>query len=168
MTQRLLAIAASALLMAGCAGGFSIGAPDLAPGTPREQVLARMGPPGRVLPLPGGGQRLQYSQQPAGQYAWMVDLDAAGKVLAARQVLDDADFRRIVPGQWTRSDVEREFGPPAKIESVASWTGPIMTYRWRDADGANMLYSIYLDPQGVVRRAHPSMEVRDRLFDLRF
>ncbi len=76
-----------------------------------------------------------------------------------------ADFERIVPGQWTRADVERTFGPPALIERVASWDGPIMTYRWRDAGGARMFYSIYLDSQGVVRRAHPSMEVRDRLFD---
>ena len=52
----------------------------------------------------------------------------------SRQVLAENEFNRIVPGQWTRADVEREFGPPARIEHVASWTGPIMTYRWRDAD----------------------------------
>jgi hypothetical protein len=166
MTHRLSACLAAALLVAACAGG--IGPPDLAPGTPREQVLARMGQPARVIALPGGGQRLQYSLQPAGQYAWMVDLDAAGKLVSARQVLAEAQFNRIVPGQWTGADVEREFGAPARIEHVASWNGPIMTYRWRDAGGANMLYSIYLDPQGVVRRAHPGMEVRDRLFDFRF
>jgi hypothetical protein len=50
---------------------------------------------------------------------------------------------------------------------VASWNGPVMTYRWRDAQGANMFYWVYLDPQGVVRRAHPGMEFRDRLFDFR-
>jgi hypothetical protein len=166
MNPRLFACVAAALLAAGCAAGF--GAQDLTPGMPRDQVLARMGQPGRVVALPQGGQRLQYSLQPAGQYAWMVDLDAAGRLVSARQVLDEADFERIVPGQWTRTDVEREFGPPARIETVASWTGPILTYRWRDAGGANMLYSIYLDSQGVVRRAHPGMEVRDRLFDFRF
>jgi hypothetical protein len=166
MTKPLCACVAAALLLAGCAAGF--GTPDLAAGTPREQVIARMGQPTRVLALPNGGQRLQYSQQPAGQYAWMVDLDAAGKLVSSRQVLAEAAFNRIVPGQWTVADVEREFGPPARIEHVASWNGPIMTYRWRDAGGANMLYSIYLDAQGIVRRAHPSMEVRDRLFDFRF
>jgi hypothetical protein len=166
MTQRLPAFVTAALLLAGCAAGF--GTHDIAPGTPRDQVLARMGQPSRVVALPNGGQRLQYSQQPAGQYVWVIDLDASGRVVDSRQVLSDAGFNRIVPGQWTRADVEREFGPPARIESVASWNGPIMTYRWRDAGGANMLYSIYLDAQGVVRRAHPSMETRDRLFDFRF
>ena len=80
------------------------------------------------------------------------------------RVLTERDFNRIVPGQWTRADVERELGPPDRVEGVASWNGPIWTYRWRDAQGARMFYSVYLDPQGVVRRAHPSMEVRDRMF----
>jgi hypothetical protein len=166
MTKGSCICIAAAALLAGCAAGF--GPQEVAPGTPREQVIARMGPPGRVVPLANGGQRLQYSLEPGGQYAWMIDIDAAGKVVGSRQVLAESGFDRIVPGQWTRADVEREFGPPARIESVASWNGPIMTYRWRDAGGANMLYSVYLDPQGVVRRAHPSMEVRDRLFDFRF
>jgi hypothetical protein len=156
---------AAALLLAGCASPF--GAAAIAPGTPRDQVIARMGQPTRVVPLPGGAQRLQYSLQPAGQYAWMVDLDPAGRVTSARQVLDERDFERIVPGQWTRGDVEREFGPPARIDAVANWSGPVLTYRWRDVQGADMFYWVYLDPQGVVRRAHPGMEVRDRLFDWR-
>jgi hypothetical protein len=126
-----------------------------------------MGQPGRIVPLPGGGQRLQYSLQPAGQYAWMVDLDAGGRVMSARQVLTEAEFNRIVPGQWTGADVEREFGPPARVDQVASWNGPVMAYRWKDRQNADMFYWVYLDPQGVVRRAHPGMEFRDRLFDFR-
>ena len=154
-----------AWLVAACASPFA-GA-DIPPGTARDQVLARMGQPTRVVALPNGGQRLQYSLQPAGQHAWMVDLDAAGRVTAARQVLTEADFHRIVEGQWTRADIEREFGPPSSIGGVASWNGPVMTYRWRDIQGANMFYWVYLDPQGVVRRAHPGMEFRDRFFDFR-
>ena len=127
-----------------------------------------MGQPGRVVPLAGGAQRLQYSLQPAGQTAWMVDVDAGGRVTSARQVLTEGEFGRIVPGQWTRADLEREFGPPARVDQVASWNGPVMTYRWRDLQNADMFYWVYLDPQGVVRRAHPGMEFRDRLFDFRF
>jgi len=157
---------AAALLLTACASPF-VGA-SIAPGTPRDEVLARMGPTTLVVPLANGGQRLQYSLQPAGQYAWMVDLDPTGRVTSARQVLNEQDFHRIVPGEWTRADVEREFGPPARVDSVASWNGPIMTYRWRDIQGADMFYWVYLDPQGVVRRAHPGMEFRDRFFDWRF
>ncbi|MEO7640583.1 MAG: hypothetical protein ABIU07_04130 [Ramlibacter sp.] len=78
--------------------------------------------------------------------------------------LTERDFNRIVPGEWKRADVERAFGRPARVDGVASWNGPVMTYRWRDRQGADMLYWVYLDPQGIVRRAHPGMELRDRLF----
>lgn len=163
---RNLSAFTAALLLAACASPF-YGA-GLAPGTPRDEVLARMGPPSRVVPLPNGAQRLQYSLQPAGQYAWMVDIDAQGKLISARQVLVESEFHRIVPGQWTRADVEREFGPPARVDGVASWNGPIMNYRWKDVMGADMFYWVYLDQQGIVRRAHPGMEFRDRIFDFRF
>lgn len=55
------------------------------PGMSREDVISRYGTPSRVLPL-GAGTRLQYSGQPAGQTAVMVDLDAAGKVIRARGI----------------------------------------------------------------------------------
>ncbi len=128
----------------------------MAPGTPREQVLAQAGQPTRVVPLPGGGQRLQYSLQPGGQHAFMVDLDSAGRLMRARQVLSAAEFERIVVGQWTRDDMEREFGPPAQVDGVRSWDGPVLTYRW--TDGSDMFFWVYLDRQGVVRKAHPGME----------
>lgn len=164
MMKTFFSLAAALVVLTACAG-TPMGAASVAPGTPREDVLARLGQPTRVVPLADGAQRLQYSQQPAGQYAWMVDLDASGRVTSARQVLNERDFNRIVPGQWSGADVEREFGPPARVDHVASWTGPILTYRWRDVQNADMFYYVYLDPQGVVRRAHPAMEVRDRMFD---
>ncbi len=154
--MRTLLLACLAALLAGCVGN-PFNAFQIAPGTPRDAVLARMGPPQRVVRLPTG-ERLQYSMQPVGQYAWMVDLDAAGRVVQARQVLTQADFNRIVPGTWTRDDVEREFGRPAWVDGVASWRGPIMTYRWRDVQNSDMFYWIYLDERNVVQRAHPGME----------
>jgi hypothetical protein len=151
----------AALLLGACAHPWNIA--NVAPGTPREQVIAQAGQPVRVVPLPNGGQRLQYTLQPLGRYAFMVDLDASGRVVQSRQVLTEFDFNRIEIGKWTRADVEREFGPPAMVDGVASWNGPIMTYRWYGQ--SEMFYHVYLDPQGVVRRAHPAMEFinsRDR------
>ena len=156
MNKLLLAGALSALLTA-CAGNPFNG-DSLQPGTARDAVIASLGQPTRVLRLPAG-ERLQYSLQPFGQSAWMVDLDAGGRVLRSRQVLTAAEFNRIEVGRWTRDDVEREFGPPAMVDGVASWNGPIMTYRWND--GSDMFYYVYLDPANVVRRAHPGMEFRD-------
>lgn len=157
--MRSLILIAAIALLAGCAGPGPI-----VPGETREAVLARWGAPQRVVRMPSG-ERLQYSLQPSGRYAWMVDVDASGRVVRATQALTEANFHRIVPGEWTLADVEREFGPPAWIESVASWRGPILTYRWRDNTNTDMFYFVYLDEAHVVRRAHPGMEFRLFPFD---
>lgn len=139
-------------LLAGCA--------SVSPGMSRDEVLAAWGQPTRSFAL-GNGERLQYSQQPSGQQAFMVDLDATGRVAQARQVLTVQDFARIATdGSWSRADVEREFGPAPDRERVASWDGPILTYRWRDA-GVDLFYWVYLDQAGIVRRAHQGIDWRN-------
>jgi hypothetical protein len=154
--QTVSAAALAALLAAGCATGVQ-------PGMSREQVLASYGTPTRTVPL-ASGTRLQYSTQPGGQTATMVDLDAAGKVVSARQVLNPRDFSRIEVGKWTRDDVEREFGRPATMDRVGSWSGEIMTYRWLAADQP-MFFWVYLDAGNVVQRVGQGMEFPIRLND---
>ena len=152
-----LLIGFAVALLAGCAGPLFYGQ-DVPAGTPRDVVMARMGQPTQVVAIEGG-ERLVYSLQPAGQHAWVVDLDGAGRVAGSRQVLTETHFQRIVPGSWTRADVEREFGPPASIDRVGAWDGPIMTYRWHN--GVDMFYWVYLDGHNLVQRAHPGMEFRN-------
>ena len=154
--RQLLAFVATALVLAACASN-PYNADRVPVGATRQEVLQRLGAPTRTVAIPGG-ERMQYSLQPFGQFAWNVDLDAAGKVTRVHQMLNTIDFDRIVPGQWTRDDVEREFGPPGMIEHVGNWDGPILTYRWRDRDRSDMFYWIYVDAGNVVRRAHPGME----------
>jgi hypothetical protein len=152
----LVALATAAVV--GCANGVR-------PGMSRGEVLSHLGSPTRNFALRAGGERLQYSNQPAGQQSIMVDLDPDGRVVRARQVLNETDLGGIgTAGDWTRADVEREFGPPASVGYVGSWDGPILTYRWRGG-GVDQIYSVYLDKQGVVRRAHAGMDpaqFRDR------
>jgi len=147
----------AALLMAGCA------VTAVRPGMSREEVIAHYGTPSRVLPL-GTGTRLQYSAQPAGQTAVMVDLDAAGKLVAARQVLTLDEFSKIEVGKWRREDVEREFGRPATVDRVGSWHGDVMTYRWLDLDVSKYFW-VYLDAGNVVRRTSQGMEIPIRMND---
>jgi hypothetical protein len=153
---RVLLSSALLALLAACAT-HATNAWNIPAGASRQDVLARVGKPLRIVPLAGGGERLQYSTQPFGHYAFMVDLDAAGRVVRSRQVLTPAEFQRIEPGKWTRADVEREFGPPAWVDSVTSWSGSVLTYRWKEVNEP-MFYWVYLDPQGVVQRAHPGVE----------
>ncbi|MEO6016620.1 MAG: hypothetical protein ABIP46_05135 [Polaromonas sp.] len=155
--KNILVCALAAALAAGCAF------PSLQPGMSREQVIASYGTPSRVVPL-GAGTRLQYSRQPGGQSAIMVDLDAAGKVVSAREALTLANFSRVALGQWTREDVEREFGRPATVDRVASWPGDVMTYRWLDAD-QDMFFWIYLDAANVAQRTAQGIEFRVKMND---
>jgi len=146
-----LCCAALALCLTGCAAPYAF-----APGTPRDAVLQQAGAPTRVVRTPQG-ERLQYSYQPFGFEAWMVDLDPTGRVIDAYQALTEQNFNRIQPG-WTGQDVEREFGPPGHVDRVSSWRGPVWTYRWRDTANSRMFYWVYLDERGVVGRSHPGME----------
>ncbi len=153
----MAAMATAALLMTGCA--FT----DIKPGMSRDEVLSHYGTPLRTVPL-ASGTRLQYSTQPHGQTAVMVDLDAAGKVVNARQVMSLQEFSRIEVGKWTRVDVEREFGPPAMVDRVYTWSGDVMTYRWLAADQP-MLFWVYLDSANVVQRVGQGMEFPMRIND---
>lgn len=152
MRRSKIMLTTAALLLAALAGC----AVKPMEGASREEVIARYGQPTRVVPL-ATGTRLQYSQQPAGQYATMVDLDASQRVVSARQVLNPADFARIEPGKWTREDVEREFGHPASVGRVASWSDDILTYRWRDVS-QDMFFWVYLDANNRVQRTGQGME----------
>lgn len=144
-------------LAAGCA------VQSVQPGASREEVVSRYGTPSRVVAL-ASGTRLQYSRQPAGQSAVMVDLDATGHVTSVREVLNLAGFSTVVVGQSTREDTERALGRPASVDRVGSWSGDILTYRWRDND-QDMLYWFYLDASQVVRRAAQGMEFPIRTND---
>ncbi len=133
------------------------------PGMTREEVIVHFGKPSRVVPLPAG-TRLQYSAEPAGQSALMVDLGPDGRVLSVRQMMTLAELSKIQPLKWTREDVEREFGQPASIDRVASWHGDIMTYRWRDLL-QDMYFWVYLDNHNVVQRTGQGMEIPVRAHD---
>ncbi len=155
--KTMAAMSAAALLITGCA--FT----DIKPGMSRDEVLASYGTPTRTVPL-ASGTRLQYSRQPTGQTAVMIDLDAAGKVVSARQVLNMQDFSKIEVGKWTRADVEREFGRPASMDRIGSWSGDVMTYRWLEYDQPKLFWA-YLDAGNVVQRTAQGMEFPIRLND---
>lgn len=152
-----VASVAAVLLMAGCA------VTAVQPGMSRQDVIAQYGAPSRVVPL-SAGTRLQYSTQPSGQSVVIVDLNAAGRVVEAREVMTLKELIKIEPGKWSREDVEREFGRPATVDRVASWSGDIMTYRWLDSDQP-MYFWVYLDGRGMVQRTAQGMEFPFRMHE---
>ena len=143
---RWAAASGLALLLAGCAVPSRVPA-----GTTLDATQAALGAPTGRYPLPGGGQRLQYSQQPAGSAVWNLDFDAAGRLQHTDQALRYNNFNQIVVDQWTRDDVLRLLGQPARVERVAMFDGPVWTYRFNDLNNFRFIH-IHLDPGGVVRR----------------
>lgn len=137
------AVLAGCVVLAGCAAPIQSWAS-------RDEVITRYGTPSAVVPLTSG-TRLQYSTQPFGRSALMVDLDASGRVVRAKDVMNLKEFFKIGIGTWRRADVEREFGRPGSVDRVASWSGDILNYRWMDID-TPMFFWIYLDGNNVVQR----------------
>lgn len=119
------------------------------PGALRAEVLARLGPPTAIFPLPSG-ERLLYSELPAGFAAYNLDFDANGRLVRNEQVLTQARFESLPVGVWTAADVQRTFGAPVRVERVARFDGDIWTYRFRQNADPRLAH-VHLDPGGVVR-----------------
>lgn len=158
-----LALTLPLLLLSGCASFKSV-----PPGTPYAQVQAEFGRPNYTCPLPDGGQRVIWSGQPFGQFAWGTNVDSQGRVGEIQQLLTDEHFRVLDEGTWTAEQVLCEFGPPAETESVGmpSVRQVVWSYRYQQSGVWNSLMYVYLGRNGdQVTRHHPGpdpMYERDR------
>jgi hypothetical protein len=137
----------AAVWLAGCAG-----LPEqLQTGTPRAQVVERLGPPTGEYALPDG-VRLQYSRQPLGRQVYNLDFGADGRLRRVEQVLDaEAMLKSIQVDRWTREDVLRHLGRPALVEHVARFDGDIWTYRYLELNNERLAH-VHIDRGGVVRK----------------
>jgi hypothetical protein len=128
-----IALALAAVLFAGCAQ-----TPPAA-GEPRDAVLARWGTPTGRHALPAGGERLEYASGPFGRTTWMIDLDAAGRVTAARQVLNEAHFAEFseavarAPGM-SRAELLRTLGTPGERRGAGLVGGEVWSWRYPTND----------------------------------
>ena len=120
------------------------------PGALRDDVVARLGPPTATHRLPTG-ERLLYSELPAGFAAYALDFDTTDRLVRNEQVLTQTRFEGIPIGTWTRADVAYNFGPPLRVEQVARFDGDIWTYRFRQLSDPRLAH-VHLDRQGVVRQ----------------
>lgn len=118
-----------------------------APGTPLAQVEAAMGPRTAAYPQPDGGQRIEYARSPSGRHTYMLDVDPAGRLTGSEQVLTEAQFARITPGQ-TRDQVLRLIGHPADVRWLGYQQRQLWSYRY-DAIFCTW-YQVSFDTAGTV------------------
>lgn len=153
--RRTLTVTAMALMLGACASPANI-----QPGATESETVAKLGRPAVERDLPNGGKRLVYTSQPMGQFAWVTDVDANGKVVSTTQALTSARFKMIddglAEGRWTADRLLMEFGPPAEITKVAMYPDEkVWGYRFREDGVWNSLMYVYVDPAGIVKRFHP-------------
>ena len=115
-------------------------------GQAEPDVLTAMGQPTGRYPLADGTQRLEFAQGPFGVRTWMVDLDAQGKVLMIRQVMDSYYFDQVQDGM-SREALLRLLGRPAARHG--EWQHR-ETWSWRYDNSDCLWVRVTLDAGGKV------------------
>lgn len=125
---------------------------DMPAGTPLTAVQAEFGRPTLSCERPDGQQRVIWSQQPFGIYAWATNVDEQGTIGEIVQVLDDRVFNQVSEGVWDTERVTCEFGPPAQVESVGlpSVRKTVWGYRYKQYDTWHMIMNIFYDPETML------------------
>jgi hypothetical protein len=125
------------------------------PGTPVSVVLEKFGQATTRCARPDGTQRLIWTTQPFGQYAWGTDTTSQGTISGFQQLLTDAHFQVLATGKWTANDVLCEFGEPANKDGVAKGSEVVWGYRYKQYDVWPGMMYVYLGPDGnLVNRFH--------------
>lgn len=152
---------AAVMALSGCA----LDPTRLPLGSTRAETLQKLGNPSATYPMPGGGERLQYSRAPSGVTVNNVDLDASGRVVSIRQELEDGMFDiTIKPGVWRVDDVLRSYGRPFEISRVRVFDGDVWAWHYESLNNPRLLY-IYIDPDGVVDHYHTADDLRQLMTD---
>ena len=142
--MKTLLILCAILLLSGCAAYDGRG---LQPGVASLADIERvMGPPALRWPEAAGGEKLAYPRGPVGVHTYMVWVDAAGRLVGSKNVLQTKYFARIQPGM-TQEEVLRLIGPPygpwttyfeARDELVWEW-------RWCDDWSEPARFNVFFD-----------------------
>ena len=101
-------------LLAACASPSRYGPPSDRPGQTETDIVEQLGRPNDRHPMPGGVTRLEFARGPMGRHTYMVDVDATGRVIAWRQVLDPVTVTTRVRAGMTLAQVRQELGRPGR------------------------------------------------------
>jgi hypothetical protein len=151
--KRLINIATlgTVLALSACAGVNPFG-PKPVPGDTAQVVIGKIGRPNASYPLPDGGQLLEYTGQPMGQFAYMARIGPDGRLVAYEQVLTSEKFATLKIDKATKDDVLRAVGHPAETSRVALHDYEVWSYRYKEAGVWNSMMHVHFDQNGVVRQ----------------
>jgi hypothetical protein len=125
-------------------------------GEQESAVIAKLGPPREIYDLPDGSKRLMWPTQPMGEVTTAADIDAAGRVISVRQVLQPSEFYRAELGRWTKNDVLINFGRPEETAYFPLMKREVWSYRFLENGVWYQLFHFYFDDTGVLRTTQKS------------
>lgn len=138
------------------------------PGSTQQAVLQQWGPPTARYTLEGGVTRLEYASGPYGRTTWMVDVDATGRIVQSRQVLNEAEFLRVQSDTTlTRQTLQRWLGTPGERRHGGWQGGEVWSWRYPTNDCLWFQSSIAADGRvtgssyGIDPRCDPPTNARN-------
>jgi len=147
----VLALVSMAVL-AGCANYSSV-----KPGMSIAEAVQKLGKPSTTCTREDGTQRLIWTMQPYGQYAWGTNTTPQRTVVELQQLLTDKHFQVLTTGTWTDQRLLCEFGEPANKYGISKGNEIVWAYRYKQEDVWNSMMYVYMGPQGnLVNRFHPA------------
>lgn len=152
-----LALVFSLLMLAGCATELP------APGTPASGLSGRFAAPTARYAMPEGETRLEFASGPYGRETWMVDVNAAGRVLRSEQVLGEGPFAALQQALATHPGMKREqllrlIGSPGERRGGGRQGGAVWSWRYPTNDC--LWFQVSVADDGVVWGASYAIDPR--------
>jgi len=161
--MRMRCIPALLLLLGGCAADTIA---TLPPGTPSDEMAKRFGQPTQVW-REKGGEVWEYAYGPQGTRTYIAGLDAEGRLISVAQVLDEAHFALVKPGEQPQ-EILRLLGRPG-----GEWTYPVIgeriwSYRYLEPATRPMYFNVHFDAgTGLVKTTSRSRDPSEEMPGMR-
>jgi|GEM_PF-1961379 len=141
------------LTLAGCA----LFGPDISPGSPEEDVIAKYGKP-TARYRDGNATLLEYAAF-YGQQTYMIRLDANHRFVSRKQVLTVEQFHAIQVGKDNMQSVLLRVGQPAEKSILPLKRYTVWSYRYKEDDLWDSMMHIQFDENGIVRNKENGLDV---------
>ena len=131
------------ILLAGCAGPQTV----LPSQSTLSEVRARLGTPSDIRFDREGDELWEYARGPMGTETFLIRADKGGRVKSVTQLLTEAQFGKIVPGQMSKADVRHLLGRPSDESFLYNGT----SWSWRvDLRPQTGYFVVHFDPNDIV------------------
>jgi hypothetical protein len=107
-------------------------------------VRGRFGQPENIWDGPDGERIFEYNRQPSGHKNYMISIGRDGRMTALRQVLNPANFARVLPGM-KMEDVRRMLGKPMRKTPYALQREEAWDWRYMEPPNTSMIFTVWLD-----------------------